>query len=331
MSTLETLLVRADAAAAKDGEARSWLFHLLKQGLPGEVSLPSAADVEEGCNPPPASPLERPASLNLDQAEIPFPPSPGLKQAPEGESAFAPDPGPTTPVDPAPAKPLDQAEDCPEDRFPSEEGTLDLEPPLFRMEAPAPALQDEVASPSSVPSPAAFSPEPSPFASTASAREGSLVGASASAALDQAFAPLEIAFPPLPTPTRSEATPPPAKPSPPLPAPFATPAFTVPSAVTTPSARRDAGDAEARVAPAPALPVEPEQDHEPLLDDFPAGAAAPVPTFHMHAPPESESLDRLKRRQADVPEDRQAPPRATKTLDAWRAWLPGPFRSRSRP
>jgi len=221
MSTLETLLVRADAdaAAAKDGEARSWLFHLLKQGLPGEVSLPSAADLEEGCNPPPASPLKRPASLNLDQAEIPFPPSPGLKQAPEGESAFAPDPGPTTPVDPAPAKPVDPAEDCPEARSPSEEATLDLEP-LSGVEAPEPVQQDEVASPFSAPSPAAFAIEPSPFASTASAREGSLVGASASAALDQAFAPLEIAFPPLPTPTRSEATPPPAKPSPPLPPPF---------------------------------------------------------------------------------------------------------------
>jgi hypothetical protein len=67
------------------------------------------------------------------------------------------------------------------------------------------------------------------------------------------------------------------------------------------------------------------------LDDFPAGAAAPVPTFHVDAPPERESLDRLKRRQPDVPGDRQAPSRATKALDAWRAWLPGPFRSRSRP
>lgn len=326
MTTLETLLVRADAAASQDGESRSWLFHLLNQGPPGDASPPneasllSAADPKEGASSLPAFPLGRPVSLDLEQTEIPFPPSPDLKQAPESDAAIAPDPTPATPVD--------QTKDSPDDSPPSEEGMPDLEP-RSRLEAPAPAQHDEVASESSSPSPAAFAPEASTFASTAPSRDGSFASASASAALDQAFAPLEIAFPPLPTRNRSEATPPPAKPTPPLSPSLATPAFTVPLAVTTPSARRDAGDGEASVAPAPA--VELEQDHEPLLDDFPAGAAAPVPTFHVDAPPERESLDRLKRRQPDVPGDRQAPSRATKALDAWRAWLPGPFRSRSRP
>ena len=314
MSTLETLLVRADAAAAQDGEARSWLFHLLKQGPPGEASspsadsLPSVADPKEGVSSLPAFPLGRPAFLDLEQAEIPFPPS----------------------ADPTPATLVDQTKDSPDDSPPSEEGMLDLEP-RSRVEAPALVQHDEVARESSSPSPVVFAPEPPALASTAPFREESFASASASAALDQAFAPLEIAFPPLPTRNRSEATPPPAKPTPPLTPSLATPAFTVPSAVITPSARRDAGDAEASVAPAPAPAFELEQDPEPLFDDFPAGAAAPVPTFHVDAPPERESFDRLKRRQPDVPEDRQAPPRATKALDAWRAWLPGPFRSRSRP
>ncbi len=338
MTTLEALLERADAAGGQSGEARSWLFQLLKQGSTGATSLPSATKPSEGGTPLPASSLstpalEQPELLDSQHAEIPSAPSTDRDQVEDLPSPSALDPDPATaatltPVTVATLTPARAATLTPatvagpvEESPASDEGTLDGEPP-FQVEDPAPAQHDGVAREFPPPSPAAFAPEPARRVSQASAREGTSREssfASVSPALDQAFAPLEIAFPPLPS-------------------PLAPTPSTAPAVVPAPSAPPEAGDPEASVgppAPAPSPTADPTiertPDQQPLLEDFPAGAAAPVPSFHVDSPPEKESLDRRKRRQPDRPGDRQAPPGASKALDAWRSWLPGPFRSRSRP
>ena len=170
---------------------------------------------------------------------------------------------------------------------------------------------------------AAVSVDPSLAHGAAQVRPPAPVSASASAALDLAFAPLEIAFPPLPPPAldQREASEPPAahapgeESSPPL--------FTDLRELSPPEGGLDpvhstAFDGESV----------PPMEREPLLDPFEAGTAAPVPRFQVDVPPEREPRPSRKKRQTDEPADAPAP--VTKALDGWRAWLPGAFRSRNR-
>ena len=166
--------------------------------------------------------------------------------------------------------------------------------------------------------------------------ERTVISASASAALDQAFAPLEIAFPPLPTRERSEGSLPAAESAPPVPPSLVAP-FRAPLKASAPAEPRRPSEADG-----PAIPndsgdpagtesvgrVSLGQVHARALADLPTGTAAPVPTFRVDPPADRESLDSRKRPQPEAPADR--PGRTSKALEAWRAWLPGPFRSRSR-
>jgi len=176
---------------------------------------------------------------------------------------------------------------------------------------------------------AAASHAPSAPAQASDAAYGGVpVSTVASAALDQAFAPLEIAFPPLPTLDRQATTPSATEPSPPEPPSLAT------SNVTDPLIPLELADPQSGAPtpqssdpPPPGLDVPGNQ--ETFWDDLPVHAAAPVPTFQVDAPSDREPLEHRRRRRSDGSRDQPAP--ISKALESWRAWLPGAFRSRPRP
>lgn len=110
----------------------------------------------------------------------------------------------------------------------------------------------------------------------------------ASVGLDEAFAPLEVAFPPLPSPLedlRSNNRPPQALPDP-------------------PSLSGTGFD-------------------EPFLSDvMEERAAAPVPTFEAEGPSTGSSPP-SRRSRTDTPRDRHSPAPISPALEPWLVWLPG--------
>ena len=148
--------------------------------------------------------------------------------------------------------------------------------------------------------------------------------ASASAALDQAFAPLEIAFPPLPALDRQEPREPSAASFPAPPLSLSPTHFPEPLELSRGEDQEGADAAEAML-------IEREKpDQGTLLDDFKAGAAAaPVPTFQVDRPADRAPAASRKSRQSDKPAQQEQAP-VSRALEAWRAWLPGAFRSRPK-
>ncbi len=298
MGALDSVLDRADAASGEGSDARSWLLPLLKQGTPAVSPLPTPSEQ-------PTSPLLSTPSPAPSDAVAVSPTAPLTEQIPKAESPL---PESDSPHSSSVTFTSDTA-------WPS--APFYAPPALARASDPPPSVKEE---------------EPR--------------GAAVSAALDQAFAPLEIAFPPLPTPERmaapSLAASTPSSPAPPsFPAPFQGPSVRhepsktrepaeigEPSEIRAPSAPFLASDREDNVDAVGG--VDPSSAHEHLLDDCPKGHAAPVPTFQVEASDDSASRPSRKPRRSE-PEAADEKGPAPRTLDTWRAWLPGPFRSRSRP
>jgi hypothetical protein len=111
------------------------------------------------------------------------------------------------------------------------------------------------------------------------------------------------------------SSPPPAPPTPPTPADRQIPADGMVAGPAQPSISPAQGDASGE---------EPDR----CLDDFSAGVAAPVPTFHVESMEEWASVDARKRARPQKPDQESV--RESNALQAWRAWLPGHFRSRPR-
>jgi hypothetical protein len=66
-----------------------------------------------------------------------------------------------------------------------------------------------------------------------------------------------------------------------------------------------------------------------LHDDDLAPAAAPVPTFDGLTAGERAPFASRRERKAEMSPESEPPP-ASKSLESWRAWLPGAFRPRRR-
>lgn len=191
----------------------------------------------------------------------------------------------------------------------------------------------------SSPAPSPPAPEPSQASTLASAPAPR--SATATAALDQAFAPLEIAFPPLPSPDPpQEGDRGPRAPAPVT--PFAV-ASTIPPAKvpSEPPAAQTWAAPDDLDAPAETVAVvDPDDrvDPEVSFDTDQLGlsynvdlapAAAPVPTFDGSTAGERAPFASRRERKAEVSPESEPPP-ASKSLESWRAWLPGAFRSRRR-
>ncbi len=223
------------------------------------------------------------------------------------------DPQPTSDLQPQPTPDLEPQPDL--------QPTPDLQPLPDRQ--PLASAQLETG-----PAPAAPSPSPT---------------FQASAALDQAFAPLEIAFPPLPMVDRREVPPASIPPAAVAPPPLEVPSLLVNPALESFTAPGFPGEPPLD-SPTPPLLAddgngggldEVDGDGELNLDDGPprgdfevGAAAAPVPSFHVDGPP---GMPPVASRASLPPEDSattDAP--VAKSLAAWRAWLPGAFRSRPR-
>jgi hypothetical protein len=304
MGALDSVLDRADAATGQHGEARSWLLPLLKQGAPALAT--SSAFPPEPLALVPPTPLVTSTLDLVPEAETEEP-----AIAAQADEPSVPEASPQEPA--LPPAPLDIAGDTPWPSVPPAASPI-------REHAPFERLKESVK-------------------------------ATASADLDQAFAPLEIAFPPLPPSERTQADAPAVPPPSSVPLPFFS-SLRAPSAREQPFApdepsgssgcseiqdpsklrateTRDpqpiapaaAGDREA--SPEAASGVDPAPAQELLPEDFLTGHAAPVPTFQV------EAFETSVSRPSEAPEEEKPP--APRTLDAWRAWLPGRFRSRSRP
>ena len=329
MAALEALLERADAVSGQEGEARSWLLAQLKQERAEPVPHSFHADPPESVSAP-SLPTSEPPASTIDPIEA--------DDRIESELS-SPHPRELEAVSAAVSAPASAADStrepafvhesalADEARFPDEVAPAAVTAPAEESfaaveEAPAEkvAFADEtfsVAESVSVQG-AAVSVDPS-LAHGAAAP----VSASVSAALDLAFAPLEIAFPPLPPPApeQREASEPPAAPT--FGEEGSSPFFTDIREPSPPEGGLDPANSPASDGEI-LLPVERER----LLDPFEAGTAAPVPRFQVDDPPERESRPSRKKRQPDEPKDSPAP--VAKALEAWRAWLPGAFRSRNR-
>ncbi len=153
------------------------------------------------------------------------------------------------------------------------------------------------------------------------------------ASLDEAFAPLEIAFPPLTTvfeePIQSFDNPaPPAWVPPPASAGVEVGAFglAVPFDQAAPADSLDSGDP---VPDETAEPPDDENDVAPIEVPIEEGEAAPVPTFELDAPSTRQPTSRKMRSPDRGGSTRPAP--ISPALEPWLVWLPGAFRSRSRP
>lgn len=145
--------------------------------------------------------------------------------------------------------------------------------------------------------------------------------------LDEAFAPLEIAFPPL-TGGVGETFPVdhPSRPSPSPHAPSAPPAASVPSA-SGPLAE----EAGASSFPIQNIQEDIPSDGGPLFDpDLGEREAAPIPTFDSGAaaagPPPSPRKPRKVGRREPLP-----PPPISPALKPWLVWLPGAVQAMDQP
>jgi hypothetical protein len=299
MQALETLLDRANVAKGSDGDDRTWLLLLLRQDQPEPAALQpeSAASQPE---PAPSQPEPAPA-ISAAAAE---------QSGQERESALLE-------WGPEPVRELDSG------------SMLEADPISAHLTQPDggqnPVQPDEGSADCTIPSFAEpFPSSPSPTSPTASS------------VLDQAFAPLEIAFPPLPSADRKNSV-------------------TAPAITAAPS-RPSLGDGdpiafnaleeednkkkeEEGGGPSEALafsqfstaPSErgPELDHPSLIDDFaPNGVAAPVPNFQVEGSSTAEPLSRPP--SPHLESTTEVAPSASPTLAGWRAWLPGAFRTRQR-
>jgi hypothetical protein len=323
MGALDTVLARADAASGQEGESRSWLMPLLKQGSPAAATppapspepafsesptppLPTLTDPapEAGVSEEVATPLSTEASANESTANEPSADKPS-----SGEASLS---WPERPL--AALSPLGSGASWPAAPF----DTSPRSAPVTAAPPTAPASAPQSSTPISAPLP--------------SERPEARSNVSASAALDQAFAPLEIAFPPLPS-APAVSAPLQAPSAPELSSPLGgaepeNPQESRESPANTPSfAPLDSGVGDD--SDAVASRVDQASSQERLLEAFPTGQAAPVPTFQVDAFEDSASRPTRKPRQPERTAQEKAP--APRTLDAWRAWLPGPFRSRSRP
>jgi hypothetical protein len=300
MQALETLLDRANVAKGSAGDDRTWLRLLLRQDQP---------------EPAPSQPEPAPA-ISAATAE---------QSGQERESALLE-------WGPEPVRELDS-------------GSMpEADPISTHLTQPDggqnPVQPDEGSADCTIPSFAEPSPSsPSPPSPTASS------------VLDQAFAPLEIAFPPLPSADRKNNV-------------------TVPAITAAPS-RPSLGDGDpiafnaleeedkkkkeeegggpseglafSQISTAPFAPIHrasadpatapsergPERDHPSLMDDFaPNGVAAPVPNFQVEGSPTAEPLSHPPN--PHLESTTEVAPSASPTLAAWRAWLPGAFRTRQR-
>lgn len=349
MATLEALLDRADAAAGKEGEARDWLLLLLRQGPPDLNSPPLRPDLPPGGSVPNPSPVERaapsgdpPPGLGTPLQAVEGAPEPLSAAAPTPKSlaGIAPDPGlaseaaPSnegsfavaghTAFDVASANEVATAYQA----APSNEGSLAVAGHVANELASAREAARSDEGPSArealsweeVPEERPPANQFVPIGKTAVASRS----ASASAALDQAFAPLEIAFPPLPALDRQEPREPSAASFPAPPLSLSPTHFPEPLELSRGEDQEGADAAEAML-------IEREKpDQGPLLDDFKAGAAAaPVPTFQVDRPADRAPAASRKSRQSDKPAQQEQAP-VSRALEAWRAWLPGAFRSRPK-
>ncbi|MEB3260711.1 MAG: hypothetical protein VKP63_08810 [Cyanobacteriota bacterium] len=319
MATLLTLLDHADAAGEADagsqGGAKAWLLLLLKD----------AEQAPQAITAPPPRPAEQPRDRDPVRAG---PKSPGVP-----------------PSVPPPAVALEAA--LPADPLPP----LPIPPASPVVEPVTP----------SIPLPRLDSPANPPSARTTT-----------SAALDQAFAPLEIAFPPLPSPERDQEPAPPRQ-SPPPPPPLrnaglswplgrgdrSVGAESRPDGLAPPTAEVSSqpGSHPGPVDPPPetvggasAPPAVPQPDLLSSLDSSAApttggftserpkhrfdansvGSAAPVPSFQVDSGDDRPPTGRRRGTQPETPSEPPAPAPGSKSLQAWRAWLPGHFRSRPR-
>jgi hypothetical protein len=156
--------------------------------------------------------------------------------------------------------------------------------------------------------------------------------ASSSADLDQAFAPLEIAFPPLPSVEHHHD----AVPTQPMAeAPIGRTANQ-----THPMAHDDLADGQVGgdgftspdepLPDGPTLTPNPERKlQQAFLADFePHDLAAPEPKFHVEGTSAGDPPPLPRPRQPGASMEVEAS--AAPTLAAWRAWLPGAFRTRRR-
>jgi hypothetical protein len=366
MAALEALLERADAVSGQEGAARSWLLAQLKQerAEPVPPSFPAAppesvsAPILPTAEPPASTidPIEaddrietelrspHPRELEAVSAVVAAPASaadstrqPAFVQ----ESALADEapllvPGAALAGDDALARETDSVDEA------SAHLQLALidEAPFPAQVAPAavaaPADESFAAGEEAPAEKVAFAEETFSVAESVSVQGAAVsvdpslahgaaapVSASVSAALDLAFAPLEIAFPPLPPPAleQREASEPPAAPTPEQEG--SSPFFTDIRELSPPEGGLDPANSTSSDGEI-ILPVECER----LPDPFEAGTAAPIPRFQVDDPPEREFRPSRKKRQPDEPKDSPAP--VAKALEAWRAWLPGAFRSRNR-
>lgn len=164
-----------------------------------------------------------------------------------------------------------------------------------------------------------------------------------SAKLDEAFAPLEIAFPPLPM-SDVEASPAVESQVQPLVAPSPSSAvsvalsgegtrLTVPSDDTSEGPSEKAGEAPTTQGAETAPSAQEEWESQaglPLIDeDLVEEEAAPVPAFEFPDPPSRQPSPHKRRhaeRRGTIP-----PAPISPALEPWLAWLPGPFRPGARP
>lgn len=299
MQALETLLDRANRAADSDGEDRAWLLLLLRQDQP-EPATPQ---------PEPATGLAAATSEQQDQ-ELERDQDQEIGRELDQRLALDQEQKPGLEGGPEPV------------REPDAGSTLQFEPMSTRLpqpdDRPMP-FQSREASVVSTILPPAESPPSRP---------------SASSALDQAFAPLEIAFPPLPSLDRKESVA--AHPMPAVP--------TVQWAreehpTSSDKVEDEGGESEADFAipntattGIPTAAPEPELKLEPpsLIDNYTSHAvAAPVPKFQVEGSGAGEPPPRHNKPQPEssLEVDKSA---ASPSLAAWRAWLPGAFRTRQR-
>jgi hypothetical protein len=342
MAALQTLLDRADSAAGTEGAARAWLLLLLKQAETGSQPA-SAADPrppEQPAEPAvaSASPLQPPATMAeapTAMAEAPAPKAEAptaMKQEglPEGRESITP---PTLESPPAPSSPPPLARASTSEALDQAFAPLEIAfPPLPLPEPPA----ERASSPDATSAPPPLR-DSSPFQAfqgqptTAGTGEETsdhqtppgIEEFSARLATKGPREPLEglrgASGMPVSRDRKHPVTPDPQN---------------APSQRLDIAARQDvstggpAGQPEVSAPPAPGLPMSEEPAHR--LEDFSTAVAAPVPSFHVDALEGWASVESRKRPEPQIPADEEAPAARAKSLQGWRAWLPGAFRSRSR-
>jgi len=349
MAALQTVLDRADAAAGTEGEARAWLLPLIKQA---ETGSPPASAPDPRPPEQPAQPVV--ASASLLQPSAPKPEAPTAKAeapAPKGEDPALkaeaptaikqeglPDGGEST-TPPIPEFPQASSSPPPLARASTSEALdqafapLEIAfPPLPLPEPPAERGSSPEAASASPPfrvsSPfQAFQGQPTtagPGEDTSEDQEPSgIEESSARLATKGPRDPLEglrgASGSRVSTDRKPPVTPDPQN---------------APSQRLDNAARQDVptGEPAAPVVSAPpAAGLPTSEDPAQRLDAFSTAVAAPVPSFHVDALEGWASVESRQRPEPQIPADEAAPAARAKSLQRWRAWLPGAFRSRSRP